>query len=255
MLKARTIVGSLLVFMMIVLPVTSVGASAPGQTTTIDGTVQSCITGIDKASGDTIVICDINLAGGDTKTVRLSMDDAVAMGLATLNEDGTVTIIATLGQSFSIDETLVLTDPCVMPEGASQPISKLLANYFCGDLGIGYDDLQSLHEEGFGFGEIAQACFMALKLDGTGQLCADILYAKKSGDYSGLNLPDDVTVSNWGQLRKAILDHEKKDSNLGSVVSENAKNDKENGKDNKNSNKDKDKGNGKANDEHGKPTK
>ncbi|MFT3895475.1 MAG: hypothetical protein QM730_27950 [Anaerolineales bacterium] len=251
MLKTRTIVGSLLVFMMIVSPMMSVGAAAPAQTTTIDGTVQSCITGIDGATGDTIVICDINLIGGGTKTVRLSVGDAVTKGLATLNEDGTVTIIATLGQVVSIDETLVLADPCVTPEGASQPISKLLANYFCGDLGLGYDDLQSLHEEGFGFGEIAQACFMALKLDGTGQLCADILYAKKSGDYSGLTLPDGVTVSNWGQLRKAILDHEKKNSNLGSVVSEKDKNDKENGKDNSN----KDNGNGKANEEHGKPTK
>ena len=248
MTKVKTILGCMLVLMMVVTPVMSVGAAAPAQTVTIDGTVQSCDTATDNFTGDIIVVCEINLTGGGTQTVRMSVDDAVTNGLAVVEVDGTVTIIATEGQAFSIDESMLLADPCAMPEDASQPISKILAGYFCGDLGTSYKDIQTLHEDGFGFGEIAQACFMALKLDGTGKLCADILAAKKSGDYSKLTLPDDVTVSNWGQLRKAVLGHGNKDSsNLGSVVSESTKNDKE--KNNTNN------GNGQSNKDHGKPPK
>lgn len=246
MLKTRTILGCMLVFMMVMAPMMSVGAAAPAQTTTIDGTVQSCELATDNFTGDPIVVCVINLTGGGTKVIRLSVDDAVANDLASVGEDGTVTIIATEGQDVSIDDSLLLIDPCVMPEDASQPISKALTGFFCEDLGTSYEDLQALHKDGFGFGEIAQACFMAIKLDGTGELCADILYAKKSGDYSKLSLPDDVTVSNWGQLRKAVLDHEKK-SNLGSVVSDKEKN-------TNNGNSDKDNGKGKTA-EHGKAKK
>ena len=251
MIKAKTILGCMLVLMMVVVPVMSVGAAAPAQTTTIDGTVKSCDTAIDSSTGNTIVVCEINLNGGGTQTVRLSVEDAVAKGLVSVEGD-VVTIIATDGQEVSIDEDMLLEDPCVMPEDASQPISKIVASYFCKDLGTSYEDIQSLHEDGFGFGEIAQACFMALKLDAVdyeGDLCADILLAKQNHDYSKLPLPDGVDVSNWGQLRKAILSHDKGSSSLGSVVSDTAK------KDNAKGNKDKEKNNGHANIEHGKPTK
>jgi len=242
MFKTKGIVGLVLLLVMVVIPVMSVGASSPAQITTIDGTIQSCETATDSFTGETIVVCVVNLTGGGTQTIRLSVDDAVANDLAIVEEDGTVTIIATEGQEVSIDESMLLEDPCVMPEDASQPISKILASFFCGDLGTSYDDVQALHEAGFGFGEIAQACFMALKLDGTGELCADILYAKQSGDYSGLTLPEGVAVKNWGQLRKAVLDHgPKNSSNLGSIVSDKAS--------------DKEKDNGQSGDEHGKGKK
>jgi hypothetical protein len=245
MSKVKTILGCVLVLMMVTAPVLSVGAAAPAQTATIDGTVQSCVTATDNSTGNTIVVCEINLTGGGTKTIRLSVDDAMAKNLAVM-VDGIVTIIATKGQGVSIDESMLLEDQCVMPEDASQPISKILAGYFCKDLGTSYEDIQTLHEDGFGFGEIAQACFMALKLDGTGDLCAEILFAKQNNDYSKLPLPDGVTVSNWGQLRKAVFGHgQKNSSNLGSVVSDSAKNG--NGKNNN--------GNGHTNAEHGKPTK
>lgn len=254
MLKTKTLVGCLLVFIMVVAPFTSVGAAAPVQTTNIDGSVESCETGTDNFTGETIVVCVITLPDdGGTRTIRLSVDDAVAKGLAVVEEDGTVTIIATEGQLVSIEEDLLLADPCEIPEDASQPISKLLADYFCGDLGTSYDVVQALHEDGFGFGVIAQACYMALKLEGTGMFCADILYAKKSGDYSQLTLPDGVSVSNWGQLRKTVLDHDKK-ANLGSIVSDTKKN--ENAQNEKEKVKEKEeKNNGKPEKEHDKAKK
>jgi hypothetical protein len=252
MSKIKTILGCLLIFVMVAAPLTSVGAAAPMQTTTIDVTVVSCELGADSTTEEPLVICVINLPDdGGTQTIQLSVQDAVDLGLVVVEEDDTITIIATEGQEISIDETLLPEgDPCALPEDASHPISKILADHFCGDLGPTYDDIQTLHEAGFGFGEIAQACSMALKLEGTGSLCADILYAKQNHDYSQLTLPDGVKVSNWGQLRKAVLGHEKKSSNLGSVVSgskknENAQNDKP----------DKEKDNGKSGEEHGKPKK
>jgi hypothetical protein len=245
MLKTKTILGCLLVIVMAAAPLASVGAAAPAQTTTIEGTVQSCTTEADNFTGEPLVVCVINLPNdGGTQTIRLSVQDAVDNGLAVVEEDGTVTIIATEGQQISIDETLLVADPCTMPEDASHPISKVLADFFCGDLGTNYNVIQDLHEDGFGFGEIAQACYMALQLEGTGSLCADILYAKQSGDYSQLTLPDGVTVSNWGQLRKAVLGHDKKSSNLGSIVSDNKKNDSSG-----------EKNNGKSDEEHGKVKK
>ena len=247
MFKTKSLLGLMLMLVMVVMPVMSVGAASPAQITTIDGTIKSCETATDNFTGDTIVVCVVNLTGGETKTVRLSVDDAVDAGLAVLNEDGTVTIIAVEEQVVSIDSSLLMADPCEMPEGANNPVSKAMTSYFCDGLGTSYDDLQTLHEDGFGFGEIAQACFMALKLEGTGSLCAEILYAKKSGDYSSLTLPDDITVSNWGQLRKAVVGHEKNSSNLGSIVSDKAKDEKV--KD------DKEKNNGQSDQEHGKNKK
>lgn len=241
MKRTKNVLGVILAFVMVVLPMIGVGA-APAQTDTIDGTIQSCVAATDPFTGDPIVVCEINLAEeGGTQTVRLSVDDAVFLELAILEEDGTVTIIATEGQEVSIDLSMVLVDPCVLPDDASQPISKILTNFFCKDLGMDYDAFQSLHEDGFGFGVIAQACFMATKLEGTGDLCMEILHAKENRDYSNLPLPNDVTVTNWGQLRKAVFSDDSKDkTNLGSIVSE-----------------EKSKGHGNGNDasEHGKAKK
>jgi hypothetical protein len=239
MSKVKYVLGWVLVLVMMAIPAISVGAASPAQTAVIEGTVQSCEATTDSFTGDPVVVCVVNLTTGETLTVRLSVSDAVAKGLAVLNEDGSVTIIAIAGQGVMIEEYMLLVDPCEVPAGDNHPIAKIMANYFCENLGTTPDILQSLHEDGFGFGEIAQACFMAVKLDGTGSLCEEILYAKKSGDYSNLTLPDGVTVTNWGQLRKTVLDGES--ANPGSIVSEDAKN--------------KEKSNGHSGDEHGKDKK
>lgn len=239
MSKVNYVLGWVLVFAMMAVPVVSVGAASPAQTTVIEGKIQSCEMATDNFTGDPVVVCIVTLTTGETLTVRLSVSDAVEKELAVLNEDGSVTIIATDGQDVMIEDDMLLVDPCEVPAGDNHPIAIIMANYFCEELGTTPDILQTLHEDGFGFGEIAQACFMASEMDGTGSLCEEILYAKKSGDYSNLTLPDGVTVTNWGQLRKTVLDD--KSSNPGSIVSENAKN--------------KEKSNGHSGDEHGKDKK
>ncbi len=94
---------------------------------------------------------------------------------------------------------------------STNPVGEALCNYF-------QIDVSSLALQGFGYGEIAQACWMSKMLVGDASLCQTILQDKMSGDYSGLTLPGGVTVSNWGQLKQAVFVHEGK-MNLGQIVS------------------------------------
>jgi hypothetical protein len=246
MIKNNRILALLLTFAMVALPVLSAVAAPAAQSSTVDGTVQSCTTSTDAYSGAIIVVCTVNLTGGGTQTVSLNASEAQSLGLVTVNPDGTVTIIATTGQTITIDPSLVLSDPCTLPSGANQPVSAALANYFCKSLGIDYNTIQTLKQAGLGFGEIAQACHMAQVLGGTGSMCQTILDDKKSGDYSNLNLPDGVTVKNWGQLRKVVFAQvDKNKVNLGGVKS--GRDDgtsNGNGQDNGHGNKDNSHGNG-----------
>ncbi|HEY3312517.1 MAG TPA: hypothetical protein VGK00_12830 [Anaerolineales bacterium] len=103
--------------------------------------------------------------------------------------------------------------PTVTPTQVSvNPVSSLIAFFF----GVDPTQVDGFHQDGSGFGEIAQACWMSYQLKGDGSECGSILAAKKSGDYSNLGLPDGVTVSNWGQFKKAVSE---KKNNLGSIVS------------------------------------
>ncbi len=96
-----------------------------------------------------------------------------------------------------------------------QPVAQALCNYFNQFLGISYSDIIGMQQSGAGFGEIAQACWMAKVLNDPSITCQSILQDKQSGDYSNLGL---TGVTNWGQLKKAVLGHGG-GTNLGSVVS------------------------------------
>lgn len=92
-----------------------------------------------------------------------------------------------------------------------------LANFFGPSLGLTYDDLASYVAMGFGYGEIAQASWMASQLDGDADMVSAILNAKSSGDYSSLTTDYGITATNWGQLRKEVLTDPHQ--NLGSITS------------------------------------
>lgn len=234
-----------------------------GTGTTITGTIQSITTSTD-SSGTTIVVVTLDDGSGTTQTVNLSVADAVTLGLVTENPDGSLTVAdGMVGQSITIDSSLIQADPCSLPDGANQPVGEALTSFFCKGLGIDYSTIEDYHSNGFGFGEIAQACFMAQLLGGDASLCTSILDAKKGHDFSGLTLPDGTTVNNWGQLRKAVFQHEAKSLfNLGAIMSGRAQdpaapaapaviqhgNGNSNGNGNGNSN-----GHGHGNNGHGKP--
>jgi hypothetical protein len=124
--------------------------------------------------------------------VSLSLDQAVALGLIVPDP-------AMIGTAIVIYPTSILKSTTYV-KGVNT-----LENYFGATLGITADDLAAYRAAGFGYGEIAQACWMATQLGGNAALLNQILLAKQSGDFSTILLPDGSTAANWGQLRKAVL--------------------------------------------------
>lgn len=98
------------------------------------------------------------------------------------------------------------------------PVASALAVYFSEIPGVDYDFLMSAHEDGFGFGVIAQALWLTSKLEGDSAMLDQILQAKVSGDYSGFTLEDGTPITSWGQFKQAVMDGDKK-GNLGVVMS------------------------------------
>jgi len=108
-------------------------------------------------------------------------------------------------------------EPTPMP--TLHPVASALAEFFAEKLGLDYDTIMGYHEDGMGFGVIAQACWMSYALEGDAELLGDILEAKKSGDFSTITLPDGGTAKNWGQFKKAVLGSDKAKKNLGAIMS------------------------------------
>lgn len=136
--------------------------------------------------------------------VSLDLATALEMGLLTANE-------------AMISTRIELEADDILESGTYPRVLTILGTFFGFAPGVTFDQLTAYREAGFGFGEIAQACWLAARLGGDSTLLDQILQAKKSGDYSALILPDGTVVSNWGQLLKATRSEH--GQNLGSIVS------------------------------------
>jgi hypothetical protein len=90
-----------------------------------------------------------------------------------------------------------------------------LSDFFSDMLGVDYETIMTFHEDGVGFGVIAQALWLTNKLEGDSTTFEALLEAKQSGDYSAITLADGSTPDNWGDVVKSL----KKGDNLGSVIS------------------------------------
>jgi len=179
------------------------------ETTPITGMIEDIVTETD-ANGVTTVLVTIVDDQGTTQTVRLSLETAAGLSLV----DSTTLEVnqAQIGQSVTIDPTTVIPEE-EPTEEAVHPIAALLANFFGEDPSV----INGYHEDGFGFGVIAQALWMSESLNGDTTAAGLILDAKRSGDYSAFELPDGSSPTNWGQFKKALLQKDKK--NLGIIVS------------------------------------
>jgi hypothetical protein len=223
-------------------------AAAPHiqDSTPITGTIQSITTETDPTGVTTVLVTVLDDQGA-SQTVRLSVETALALGLVTVDlaSQEPVVDVTKLGQTVEIDPTTVIPEE----EEAVHPIAALLASFFGEDPSV----VNGYHEDGFGFGVIAQAMWIAQGLDGDASTAGLILEAKQTGDYSAFVLPDGATPTNWGQFKKAALGKDKK--NLGIIVSGHAEEvtveegaaPQDYGKGN---GKDKDKGNGKDKDKN-----
>lgn len=218
MSKMKLIAGGLLVLAVLFAQVGSVFAAPTLQgTTPITGTVTNIQTQTDTNGMTTVLVTLDNM--GQTQTVRISLADAVTLGLVTVDSvTNAVTVVDQTGKPpLTIDSAMVIPDQA---ENIN-PVAALLASFFGKDAG----EVNQLHLNGFGFGVIAQALWMEKNLDGSIS-AQDILQAKKDNDFSAftVQLPDGTsyTPTNWGQFKKAVLE---KKNNLGMIVSGHATND------------------------------
>jgi len=264
MFGKKSIATLLLVVTLLFAQAGSALAAPPSQETTpITGTIQSITTETDSNGVATVLVTVMDDQNVE-QVYRLSVETAAELGLLVLDpetgepvldpETGAPIVDETqVGQTVEIDPTTVIPDETEAEEPV-HPIAALLAAFFNEEGSV----IDGYHDDGFGFGVIAQALWMSRNLNGDASLTGDILQAKESGDYSAFTLPDGSTPANWGQFKKAVLE---KKNNLGVVVSGQAENDSTelttqqgpgngngqgqgngNGQGNNNKNKDKEKG-------------
>ena len=204
----------------------------------ITGTVQSITLETDPNTGITTVIVEVTGNDQAARTVRISQATARRIGLVAPDGDGNLVINeSALGKPVEIDPAAVIPDQ--QPD--RHPIGNALATFFS-DI-VDYDTIMAAHNEGVGFGVIAEALWLTKQLDGDSEVFQALLNARETGDYSAFTI-DGVTPKNWGQLRKAVLDGKKIDKPGNTVSNQNNGNDQNKDKDkNKDKGKDKDKGN------------
>jgi len=210
MSKTKFITGVLLVLAVLFAQVGTVFAAPATQDTTISGTVTSIVPETD-AGGITTVVVTLVDSLGQTQTVHLTLDAAKTLGLVTVDET-TQAVTAIDPATLTAPVSIAPADIAPEVEVEVHPIASILASFF----GMDPVAVNDLHEEGFGFGVIAQALWMQKNLDDETVTPEMILEAKANKDFSTIILPDGSHPTNWGQFRKALLD---KKNNLGVIVS------------------------------------
>ena len=186
-------------------------ATAPAPVT---GTIQNITLLTDEVTNVvTVELTYTDSTTGATSTVVISLDAAVTLGLVSLDANGLPVVnTAMIDQEITIDPAGIITPPSETT--SSNPVALAIANFF----GPDYETIQGYHEEGVGYGVIAQACWMSYNLVGDASLCASIIEARQTGDYSAITLPDGSTPSNWGQFKKSVSSENRKE-NLGAIMS------------------------------------
>jgi len=209
------------IFLVLTLLAMTAGTAFAQDATSITGTVQTVEIITDATTGESVVVVKLlDETTGTTQTVNITLEAAVTLGLVTTDSttgESTVTEGA-VGTTVEIDPTTVIPEE-VTTEEAQHPVGSSLSNFFSGLLGVDYEKIMSYHDEGVGFGVIAQALWLSKNLDGGTDTFIALMEAKQSGDYSAITLPDGSTPDNWGDV---VRSH-KKGENLGSIMSDKAK--------------------------------
>ena len=269
MTRTKILISTMLAVIFLAVQVVAVGAApaAQDEQPPITGTiVQDGITlETDTDTGTTTVLVTFINEMEETQTVRLSLEDASALGLVADDGKGNFIVDETkYDTTVEIDPATVIPDEMDdTSEEPEHPVGGALSNFFSDLLGVDYETIMDFHDNGTGFGVIAQALWMTNALDGDSDTFAAIIEAKQTKDFSGITLPDGSEPTNWGQFRKAVMsDREKSKENLGAIMSGRAE--QQQGEDEtqvdlqtspnapdrqtgNNKDKNKDKGNGKAN--------
>ena len=231
-MRVTKIMFSIVLAAMFLLTQVMVAGAAPArqETTPITGTVESITLETDSETGDTTVLVLLS----DGTQVKLELEYAKFLGL--VNESDEPVDPATLVDPVEIDPAMVIPDET--EEEKQHPVGSAISNFFEDVLGVDYETVMEYHDQGAGFGVIAQALWMTNALNDAGEteptledsaaLFAAILDAKLNNDFSAITLPDGTVPQNWGQFRKAVMkDREKSKENLGAIMSGRAGEDQE----------------------------
>jgi len=186
------------------------------QDATITGTVTALACGANSENPTVLVTLD------NLQIVEVDLETAVILELIAPDTDcSPEALVDAIGTDIIIDPaTLIPAD-----EEPQHPVGAALSAFFS-DI-ADYDKIMSAHEDGTGFGVLAQALWLVSKLEGDTDTFLAIVQAKKDKDFSAFTLADGSTPQNWGQFRKAVLNGDKK-ANLGVVMSDKNKQDKNN---------------------------
>lgn len=217
MLKTK-VISTLLIALAVLFAQVGTAAAAPlaQDEAPITGEILSITVETDEEGLSTVVV-EVLDEFGETQTLRLSVETALALGLITLDPDTNEPVAddSQIGETVEVDPTTVLTEE----EESNHIISTLLGMFFDEDASV----IDGYHEDGFGFGVIAQAMWMSQNFSDDASLAGDILVAKQDKDFAAFfeAHPEYLTEgeevpTNWGQFKKAFSN---KKNNLGSVVS------------------------------------
>ena len=245
MKNTKFLVSSILVLAVLVAQVSAVFA-APAL---ITGTVQSITLETNTNTAVTTVLVTV-MDNGESQTVRITLESAITLGIIILGADGNPVINELiLGQMVEIDPTTVITDK----QMDQHPVGSALATFFSDIIDLDYETIMAAHEDGTGFGVIAQALWLTRKLDGDAAMFVAIIDAKRTKDFSAFVLEDGTIPQNWGQFKKIIMDGKKGKPGIAMADQDNNGNNHGNGNGNgngKDKEKDKDEkqNNGRGND-------
>jgi hypothetical protein len=256
--KSKIIISLLITILLLAMQIGVVSAAPVFQEETpFNGNIENIVLEEDPESGVFTVLVTITSGNNDPQAIRLSLETAAELGLVTDDGSGNMVINdVVIGTIVQIDPTEVLLDN----QEKEHPVGSAISEFFSDIIGVDYETVIDYHNNGIGFGVIAQALWLTNALEGDTEMFGDIIEAKRSGDYSAIILPDGSTPQNWGQFRQGIMsDRDKAKENLGAIMSGRAEKDSSvlkfnthsvNGTDhqnennkNKDKNKDKSKGN------------
>jgi len=226
MFRTKFSLGVLLAIILLATQVFVAGAAPAGQDSTpITGNVDNIEVQTNPDTLETTVFVTITDESG-TQTLELSIETAKAFEppLVILDEnDMPVPNEDVLDTDIEIDpSTVINAEPVEESTEEEHPVGSALADFFFDAFGVDYDTVMGYHQDGYGFGVIAQALWMTNALEGDKDTFALIIEAKKTKDFSGLGvtLPDGSEPQNWGQFRKAVMsDRDKAKENLGAIMS------------------------------------
>lgn len=188
-------------------------AAPARQAESTTGTVSAATCETDNA-GPTTILLSVQSTDGTSKTVRISLETAVTLGiLAPDTACGEEALAGAIGMEVSVDPSLVIPDE-EEDETMQHPVAYALSLFF--EDVTDYETIMSAHQDGTGFGVIAQALWLTKQMEGGSDAFLAILEAKETGDYSAFAREDGSVPQNWGQFKKVLKE---KKANLGAVMS------------------------------------